>query len=64
VKNGIRIVTLSLLSIYVDPSFLTGNLHHQGGILFFLLALGILLPLLWLLQQHERRRRIWGTATS
>ena len=65
VKNGIRIVTLSLLSIYVDPSFLTGNLHHQGGILFFLLALVILLPLLWLLQQHERRRgRMWGTATS
>ena len=49
VKNGIRIVTLSLLSIYVDPGFLTGNLHRQGGILFFLLALGLLAPVLWLL---------------
>jgi exosortase len=53
VKNGIRIVTLSLLSIYVDPSFLTGSLHHKGGILFFLLALVILAPVLWLLQKSE-----------
>ncbi len=65
VKNGVRIVTLSLLSIYLDPSFLTGRLHRDGGILFFLLALVILMPLLWLLQQHERRRRsISGTTTS
>jgi exosortase len=65
VKNGIRIVTLSLLSIYIDPSFLTGSLHHQGGVLFFLLALVILTLLLRLLQKPERRRRsIWGTATS
>jgi exosortase len=41
-KNGIRIVTLSTLALYVDPSFLTGPLHHQGGILFFLLACMIL----------------------
>ena len=53
VKNGIRIVTLSLLSIYVDPRFLTGSPHHQGGILFFLLALAILAPVLWLLQKAE-----------
>jgi exosortase len=56
VKNGIRIVTLSLLSIYVDPSFLTGSLHRKGGILFFLLALVILAPVLWLLQKSEQTR--------
>jgi exosortase len=54
VKNGIRIVTLSLLSIYVDPSFLTGRLHHAGGIVFFLLALVILSPVLLWLQKSER----------
>jgi len=54
VKNGVRIVTLSLLSIYVDPGFLTGNLHHSGGIVFFLLALLILAPVLHLLQRSER----------
>jgi exosortase len=53
-KNGVRIATLTLLSIYVDPGFLTGRLHRQGGFAFFLLALGILFPLLLLLQKSER----------
>ena len=54
-KNGIRIATLTLLAIYADPSFLTGRLHHQGGIVFFLLGLLLLLPVLWLLQRRESR---------
>ena len=54
IKNGIRIVTLTLLSVYVDPSFLSGNLHHNGGFVFFLLALGILAPVLLLLEKTER----------
>jgi len=52
-KNGIRIATLTLLAMYVDPSFLTGKLHHQGGIVFFLLGLLLLLPVLLLLQRGE-----------
>lgn len=39
VKNAIRIVTLSLLAEYVNPSFLTGNLHRYGGAVFFGLAM-------------------------
>ena len=58
VKNGIRIVTLSLLSMYVDPGFLTGRLHHQGGVVFFLLALVLLASLLWLLQKPEGHTRM------
>jgi exosortase/archaeosortase family protein len=54
-KNGIRIVTLSLLAVYVDPSFLFGKLHHDGGIVFFLLGLLLLLPVLLLLQRGESR---------
>jgi exosortase len=34
-KNGIRIATLTLLSIHVDSGFLTGRLHHEGGFVFF-----------------------------
>jgi exosortase len=52
-KNGIRIATLTLLSLYVDPGFLTGKLHHQGGFVFFLLTLGILFPVLLWLQKSE-----------
>jgi exosortase len=52
-KNGIRIVTLSLLAMHVDPGFLTGQLHHEGGIVFFLLALVLLSPLFLILVQSD-----------
>ena len=57
IKNGIRIATLTLLSVYVDPGFLTGRLHHEGGFVFFLLALAILFPVLMLLQRSERNTK-------
>jgi len=53
VKNGIRIATLTLLSLHVDPGFLTGKLHQRGGFVFFLIALAILYPILLLLQKSE-----------
>ena len=53
VKNGIRITTLTLLSIYVDPGFLSGSLHRDGGVVFFLLALALLAPILLLMQGAE-----------
>jgi exosortase len=53
IKNGIRITTLTLLAVYVDPGFLTGDLHRKGGFVFFLLALAILFPILLKLQKTE-----------
>ena len=55
IKNGIRVATLTLLSIYVNPGFLFGRLHTEGGIVFFLLALAILAPVLLFLQRSERQ---------
>lgn len=55
IKNGIRIVTLTWLSIHVDPSFLYGRLHREGGFVFFFLALLILYPALVVLERSERR---------
>jgi exosortase len=52
-KNAIRIFTLSMLGTRVDPSFLTGRLHQDGGIVFFLLALAIVVLLVRLLRQRE-----------
>ncbi|MGB2621037.1 MAG: exosortase/archaeosortase family protein [Candidatus Acidiferrum sp.] len=49
-KNGIRIVTLTVLAIYVDPGFLHGKLHHDGGVVFFLLGMLLLLPVYLLLR--------------
>jgi exosortase len=55
-KNGIRITTLTLLAIHVDPGFLDGRLHHQGGVVFFTVGLAMLLPVLRWLQKIERSR--------
>jgi exosortase len=57
IKNAIRIATLTLLSIYVNPNFLTGRLHHEGGFVFFLLILAVLAPVLRLLQKSEPDRK-------
>jgi exosortase len=52
-KNGIRIITLSLLGAYVDPKFLTGSfLHQSGGFIFFIPALGLLGLALWALRRQ------------
>jgi exosortase len=53
-KNAIRIVTLSTLALYVDPSFLAGSLHHKGGIVFFLIAMAILIPAISVMRRLER----------
>jgi len=58
VKNGIRIATLTLLSIYVDPAFLTGRLHHEGGFVFFLIALLILCPVFLWLEKSDKPRKL------
>ena len=53
IKNGVRIATLTILANYVDPAFLFGNLHKQGGVVFFLLGLALLVPVYWLLRRGE-----------
>ena len=56
-KNGIRIMTLSLLGAYVDPRFLTGGfLHKSGGFLFFIPALALLGLALWALRGQGYRK--------
>jgi exosortase/archaeosortase family protein len=55
-KNGLRIFTIAMLATRVDRSFLTGRLHRQGGIIFFLIALAIISLLLWLMRRGEEKR--------
>jgi exosortase len=54
-KNGLRIATLSILAVYVNPDFLYGNLHQRGGIVFFIIALIPMALLLKFLQKNEAR---------
>lgn len=55
-KNGLRIATLSLLTIHVDPGFIEGDLHREGGLVFFCIALAVMAGLVWILQRLERRK--------
>jgi exosortase len=55
-KNGFRIFTIATLGTKVDPEFLTGKLHHDGGVLFFALALGAVFFLLGVLRSREAAR--------
>jgi exosortase/archaeosortase family protein len=54
-KNAVRIFTLSVLGMYVNRSFLEGHLHHDGGIVFFVVALGGLMLVLQGIRWLERR---------
>lgn len=57
-KNGLRIVTISLLAAYVDPVFIESHwIHRSGGIPFFVVALLLLLPFLWWMRRAERKAR-------
>lgn len=53
IKNGIRIVTIYLLTAYVNPAFLHGWLHTSGGVVFYLLGLVALIPVTALLRRWE-----------
>ena len=55
-KNGLRIFALGMLGSRVDPSFLTGRLHREGGIIYFLIALFAMGLLLWILRRGEEEK--------
>jgi len=52
-KNGFRVFTLALLGGYVDRGFLTGRLHHQGGILFFAVSMLGAVLVIWVARLIE-----------
>ena len=54
-KNALRIYTLSMLAMYVDPSWIEGKFHHvYGGSVFFALALAMVFVLIKFLRRSER----------
>lgn len=57
-KNGLRIVTISWLGVYVDRGFLYGSLHKHGGLPFSLIALALMALLLFVLRKPERNSEI------
>jgi exosortase len=56
-KNGLRIFVLAILGTRVDPGFLTGKLHRQGGFIYFLIALSVIFVLVWILNRREEQKQ-------
>jgi exosortase len=52
-KNGLRIFMIAMLGTRVDPGYLNGRLHRQGGILYFAAALIAEFVLLWKMRRDE-----------
>ena len=57
-KNGLRIFVLAMLTTRVDRSYITGRLHHQGGIIYFLIALAAIALLLCAARNTEKKLRL------
>jgi exosortase len=55
-KNGLRVFVLSTLAVYADPSWLEGRLHRSGGVLFFALAMVVVIALIAWLSRLETLR--------
>jgi exosortase len=62
-KNGLRIFVLAMLATRVDWSFITGRLHHQGGIIYFLIALAAIILLIWIAHHSEMKSRSLATSS-
>jgi exosortase len=54
-KNALRVFTLEALGAYVNPAVLNSPLHHQGGVLFLLIAVAVLFGVVSLLRRLESR---------
>ena len=52
-KNGLRIFTIAELGTRINPGFLDGKLHHQGGIVFFGLSVVAVSALLCVLRKTD-----------
>jgi exosortase len=52
-KNAFRIFTIAMLGTRVDPGFLNGSLHRQGGLLFYGLAVALMVALVVGLRRKE-----------
>jgi exosortase len=57
-KNGLRIFVLALLTTRIDHSFISGKLHRQGGIIYFMIALAAIILLVWIAHWTEHRANI------
>ena len=56
-RNGVRILTISLLCVHVGPQMINSVIHRRGGPFFFTASLIPLFLLLWWLRRGEVARQ-------
>jgi exosortase C (VPDSG-CTERM-specific) len=54
-RNGFRIFTIGELCVHIGPQMINSYIHTTGGWMFFILSLGLFLPLIFFLIWLERR---------
>ncbi|MGZ5537737.1 MAG: exosortase/archaeosortase family protein [Chthoniobacterales bacterium] len=55
-RNGLRIVVIGLLCVYVSPDMINSVIHHRGGPIFFIISLVPLFALLAWFRKIERAK--------
>jgi exosortase C (VPDSG-CTERM-specific) len=52
-RNGVRILVISLLCVHIGPEMINSVIHRRGGPVFFALSLVPLFAMLWLFRRQE-----------
>ena len=56
-RNGLRILVISLLCVRIGPEMINSVIHRRGGPVFFALSLVPLFAMLWLFRRQELKRQ-------
>ncbi len=56
-RNGFRILVISLLCVHIGPEMINSVIHRRGGPVFFALSLVPLFAMLWLFRRQELKRQ-------
>ncbi len=56
-RNGLRILVISLLCVHIGPEMINSVIHRRGGPVFFALSLVPLFAMLWLFRRQELKRQ-------
>jgi exosortase C (VPDSG-CTERM-specific) len=63
-RNGLRILVISLLCIHIGPEMINSVIHRRGGPVFFALSLVPLFAMLWLFRRQEIKRQNESDGTT
>jgi exosortase C (VPDSG-CTERM-specific) len=56
-RNGLRILVISLLCVHIGPQMINSVIHRRGGPVFFALSLVPLFAMLWLFRRQEIKKQ-------